>query len=205
MTKHDPPQLGFDALLSQAEETNRAHVLERETAHLPGTMAEAVPFFRRLIEDHHAAMMAADVDETLHLRAEAARLARKLNGGDPGILAHANAPGYALDRAVAAQLGAVPLWGQSCTFEIEVRGIQVRIEQEGLFSVSSHSFWLGFAARAVDTDRPFLSETGYRSFLGVHVEILPGFTPGDLALHVIASYALTALRGKLLGIAERYR
>ena len=35
-------QLGFDALLSAASDEKRRRKVERETAHLPGTMKEAI-------------------------------------------------------------------------------------------------------------------------------------------------------------------
>ena len=66
MKRHPVPagQLGFDALLADAESDNHARILARETAHLPGTMEEALPFFRGLLERHHAAMLAGDADRS---------------------------------------------------------------------------------------------------------------------------------------------
>lgn len=69
-------QLGFDALLSSAEADNRVRRIERETAHLPGTMAEAIPYFRVLLRQHHAAMLAGNIDETMRLREAERRRAR---------------------------------------------------------------------------------------------------------------------------------
>ncbi|GAB4363606.1 MAG: hypothetical protein Kow0060_20440 [Methylohalobius crimeensis] len=40
-----------------------------------------------------------------------------------------------------------------------------------MFGIGSTAFyWLGFSAHAVEFDKPFLSSTGYRSFLGVHAD-----------------------------------
>lgn len=128
-------------MLANADSENRARKFERETAHLPGTFAEALPFYRTLIERHHAAMIAVDVDETMRLRDEAHKLALRLNDGKPGILAHDDAPGYVLERETAVVPGAVPLWGQTGDFIIIVDAIRVRIEQTA-FSASgaeSHS------------------------------------------------------------------
>ena len=55
-------QLGFADLLTEAATTNEQRQLDRATAHLPGTMEEALPFYRRMIDKHHAAMQAADID-----------------------------------------------------------------------------------------------------------------------------------------------
>lgn len=111
-------QLGFEALLHASDAENRAREIERETAHLPSTMEEAIPLFRILLRSHHAAMLAGDVDETMRLRKEADRLARRLDSSESGILAGPDAPGCVLDRESAAAPGAVPLWGQSGNFVI---------------------------------------------------------------------------------------
>ena len=93
-------------------------------------------------------MLAADADEVLRLRAEAHKLALRLNHGDPGILADDDASGRALERAFASVPGDVPLWGQKGDFVIEVNGMQVRIEIEGVFGIgSSFQFWPGFYRR----------------------------------------------------------
>ena len=47
-------QLGFDVLLQSAESQNRARKIERETAHLPGTKAEGIPYYRQMLREHHA-------------------------------------------------------------------------------------------------------------------------------------------------------
>jgi hypothetical protein len=47
-----------------------------------------------------------------------------------------------------------------------VDGLPVRIQQDGMFGFGMMSRpYSGFPAHAVDYQRPFLSETGYRSFL----------------------------------------
>lgn len=154
-------QLGFDALLENAHADNEARRVERETAHLPATMIDALPFYRDLIDRHHAAMLLADVDEAMRLREEARLLATRLNGGRPGICADENAPGCVLARETAAASGAEPLWGQQGSFLIEAAGTRARIEMDGLFGIGSgFSFWMGFAAHAVAQDKPFISETG---------------------------------------------
>lgn len=201
-----PGQLGFDDILASAEKENQARRFERETAHLPGSIDDALPFYRDLIQRHHAAMLAADVDEALRLRKEAHLLAEKLNGGEPGILAHEEAPGCVLARAAAAAPGAVPLWGQTATFVISASGMRVRIEMEGVFGIgSSVGFWPGFAAHAVDLERPFLSQTGYRSFLGIHADPAPNLTPEIFTAKVISIYVENALKGRLEDIAPSYQ
>jgi hypothetical protein len=199
-------QLGFDALMATAEAANSLRSQERECADLPGTMREALPFFRNLLDNHHAAMLAGDVDTAFRLREDAHRLARKLNGFEPGILAHDDAPGYVLDRETRAPEGAVPLWGQSGAFVITCDSMQVRVEMDGLFGIAASSNpCLGFSAHAVDFEKPFLSETGYRSFLGASAGLLPGWTPEDSCRAVMTAYVRRDLKGRLPNIHPDYR
>lgn len=199
-------QLGFDELLQVAAHDNAARRLDRQTAHLPGDMDEAIPFFRELIATHHAAMLAADVAEVMRLREEAHLLAVKLNGGDAGICAHPDAPAYVLGRATQADPGTVPLWGQTAGFELAVAGAAVRIEMDGIFGIGgSTCFWLGFSAHAVDWQQPFISETGYRSFLGVCADPVPGLTLAAYVEQCVMAYVRRELRGRLLAIEPRHR
>lgn len=201
-----PDQLGFDALLLDADQSNIARQHARETAHLPAAMDEALPFFRQLLERHHAAMLTGEIESALRLREETHQLAVKLNGGAPGILASEDSPGKVLERLTAAPAGDIPLWGQAGEFIIAVGSMRVRIEMDGVFGIgATFCPWPGFSAHAVDWDRPFLSETGYRSFLGIHADVVPGLTPATFAAMVVGRYVEQGLRGKLKVIEERYR
>lgn len=208
MSKHSPAnnQLGFDNLLGEADEANRQRQFERETSHLPSTMEEGLPYFRALLDRHHAAMLQGDVERVVSLREEAHHLALRLNNGNPGILASDNAPGRVLERHTAAPLGEIPIWGQQGDFEIEARGLKVRIEINGVFGIGSSScFWPGFAAHAVESHKPFISETGYRSFLGIYAEPAAGISPEHFARAVIETHIEKHLKGRLLRIEPRYR
>jgi hypothetical protein len=199
-------QLGFNGLLDEAETANTTHKLAKELAHLPGTMEEALPFFRALMERHHAAMLAGDESEAMALREEADRLATKLNGFEPGIIADDAAPGCVLERLTRAEDGTVPLWGQTGAFEITHGSMRVQIEMDGIFGVASNVFpWLGFAAHAVEWSTPFLSETGYRSFIGLRGGLQPGMTPDSFAREIVALHVSRELKGKLLAIKPEYR
>lgn len=203
--RHNADQLGFDALLASAERDNVARQIGRECAHLPGTMDEAVPFLRGLIERHHAAMLAGNAEAVLALHREAHQLAEKLNNFEPGILGGPDAPGSVLERETRAPDGTVPLWGQTGAFDITVGAIRARIDMHGVFGVTSCYFpWPGFAARAVDPDRPFISETGYRSFVGLSHPLEPGFTPDAFAASIISAQ-IRRLKGRLPDIKPEYR
>ena len=71
---------------------------------------------------------------------------------------------------------------------------------QSMLGIASYSHWLGFSAYAVRQDAPFLSETGFRSFLGVHAPLWPDMDPKAFAEAVIASYVRDALGGRLLRI-----
>ena len=206
-SRHDPrSQLGFDALMLEADRTNHARRVEQANAHLPGTMEEALPFFWELLDEHHAAMLAGRVDEVMFCREEAHRLAVKLNGGRRGILADEASPGCVLARETSAAPGTVPAWGQKGSFIVTVAGMRVRIEIEGIFGLfAAWSFWPSFSAHAVDPGRPFISETGYRSFLSVRLAPLPGLLPDSFAAEAIEAHLRQEMKGKLVAIEPRYR
>ena len=203
ITNHDPTrQLGLTALLREAEATNQARRFEQATAHLPATMREGIAYYRGLLRRHHAAVLAGDEAGAKRLQEEARLLALKLNGGERGYLADESAPGCILQRRTAERPGKVPLWGQVGSFLVEACGMQVQIEARGLFGVCGYA---SFNAHAVDFDRPFLSETGYRSFLGYGPCGVPGLTVDAYARRVIEGHVQAELRGRLLPIAPHYR
>lgn len=96
-------QLGFGALLQDAETDNASRACDRETAHLPSTWAEALACHHKQIKDHRATMLATHVEAAMAIRKEAHVLARKLNNGKPGILASDGAPGCKLDAEASAR------------------------------------------------------------------------------------------------------
>jgi len=195
MTQPQQLGFGFDAMAE-----------EQATARIPSTMDEAIPYYRGLIERHHKSMLAGDVEKTMAARKEAQDLAVKLNGGKLlGICGGPDAPAYVLERATAAPAGDVPMWGQTGEFTINVGIVPVRIEQFGIFGVGAgFSLWPGFAAQAVDYCRPFLSETGYRSFLDCHAEMKPGITPDVFAREITQAYIARECHGKLRRIERTY-
>src|SRR5690606_3307222 len=109
------------------------------------------------------AILSGDGEASERTLQEAEDLAVKLNGGTRfGIKADEDSPCCVLERATAAPDGTLPLWGQQGSFVLDVAGCSIRIEFDGLYGISLP----GFAAHAVDRTKPFVSATGYRSFLG---------------------------------------
>jgi hypothetical protein len=192
-----PEQLGFG--FEEIQE-------QKETAHLPSEMNDGVTLYRTMLEKNHQAMLAGDEKAAMNIRKEANRLAVKLNGGDLAILGDPDAPGHVLTRETAAPPGTVPMWGQQGDFTIAVGDMKVRIEMEGMIGVSAGmKVWPGFSANVVEPGKPFLSETGFRSFLGAHANLVPGITPDVFAREVIASYIKDDCKGKLRPVREGYR
>lgn len=202
----DLGQLAFDLLLAQTDTANQTAALNRAIGHLPSSLDEAFSFYRDLITRHHAAMLVGDGKAAIALRHEAGHLALRLNHGEPGILAGPDAPGCKLADLTAAELGTIPEWGQQGEFILEVAGMRVLIKLSGLFGIGARFMtYLSFSAHALDWDQPFLSETGYRSFMGISAELVPGLTPDAFARDVITNHVTTALKGKLVPISQRYR
>jgi hypothetical protein len=69
----------------------------------------------------------------------------------------------------------------------------------------SISLWPGFSANVVEPDKPFFSETGYRSFLDGHAEMVPGMTPDVFAREVIAAHINGECKGRLRQVKNEYR
>lgn len=187
MTQPQQLGFGFDQILE-----------EQETAHLPSEIEQGIAHYRGMLEKHNTAMLTGDEKTAMDIRKEANRLAVKLNDGEPGILGGPDAPGYRLMDGTAAVPGTVPLWGQKGEFDIKVGDMPVHINMDGMLGIcQSMSLWPGFEAHALDYDKPFLSETGFRSFIGVHADIAPGLTPDAFTREVIQHYLKTDCKGKL--------
>lgn len=178
------------------------HAREAASAHLPADIGDGVAVYGRMIEQFHAAMMQSDLETAEKVHDEAHRLAVKLNGGNPGIIAGDNSPGSVLARETAAEGAAVPLWGQVGSFTITVQGMPARIDMGGIFGVGL--LLPSFSANVVDRTQPFLSETGYRSFMGLRSPPDPGMTTAEWAGAILEVYIKGELKGRLLPIDPRY-
>lgn len=199
-------QLGFELLLIETDHINEKAALTRKFGHLPSTMKEAIPYMRTLIDRHHGRMLEGDATGAITIRREAHDLARWLNNGEPGIIASEKAPGNVLAKKTAAKPGAVPLWGQEGQFALEIEGTQIGIEIDGMFGIGATAmYWLGFSAHALDRAKPFISGTGYRSFLGINAPVLPSLTIDSFVREVIEAYVRRELKGRLVMIEDRHK
>jgi hypothetical protein len=191
-------QLTFEEIFAAGER-------ERATQHLPGDFETAVPFYRGLIEQFHAALLIPDYEAAEKIQKEADDLAAKLNGGTTlGIKGDPDAPCYVLERATAAEPGSVPLWGQTGEFIVTVGTVKVRIEIEGMYGIGAMPI-PGFSAHCVDPAKPFISETGYRSFLGYQPEMPPGMTPDQCVTEIIKVYMAREMKRGPVPVQPEYR
>jgi hypothetical protein len=78
-------------------------------------------------------------------------------------------------------------------------------EDTVMFGVGTGSmFWPGFGAHAVDYQRPFISETGYRSFIGSQSDVVAGITPDAFAQEIIQADIQRHCKGRLRKIERGY-
>ncbi|GMB80519.1 hypothetical protein NN6n1_13010 [Shinella zoogloeoides] len=63
-----------------------------------------------------------------------------------------------MSDALAANDGEIPMFGQKAHLELDIAGCRVDFRYAGMFGIC------GGDARVIDHDKPFFSETGYRSF-----------------------------------------
>jgi hypothetical protein len=196
--------LGFDLIIDQSAPLFAA------VAAVPAAAAEIAPsdpiaLYRDMIDRHHEAMVSGDEERVFQIREEAHKFAREMNGGNPGILGGSDSSGNVLMRETRAPSGTVPKWGQMGEFIVTVGSMSVRIEQSGMLGIGGSSMiWMGFYAHAVDFEKPFLSDTGFRSFLGLQASLVPGMTPDTVATEVIRGYVEKERKGKLTMIEAGY-
>lgn len=187
-----PQQTSLFAAFEEAE-------TEARTAHLPSTLEDAVPLVREIIARYNAAMLAGDQPAKTAARQERDDIGWKLT--DLGLGDCFADVGRQLNELCAAPQGEVPLWGQSGDFIIEALGCRIRIEWEGLYSITE----IQFGAHAVDLDKPFISETGYRSVMTYEIDCTGGAPPVDALVHdLIEHHIASALKGRLVAIKPEY-
>ena len=138
-------------------------------------------------------------------RQEAHARAFHLNGGDAGVLAGPEAAECRLDVATAAPLGQIPIWGQPGDFVLDVCGMRVRIEVDGVFGIGATALQFpGFAAHVVDRDALFLSDTGFRSFLGFTMPLTPRVIVESYIREAITHRVKTELKRKVLRVRASF-
>lgn len=164
----------------------------------PGLMASAA----EAVAAFHAAVLASDDDGADHARDTYGAVIYKLNGGTFSS-SYANqgvSPGYRVDdHCAAVDDGSVPLWGQRGRFILDMGAYRVLVLYKGFCGIISASVE-SFEFRALDFDRPFISETGYRSEM---TPLIGGHTVDQVAR--MAVERLASAKGGLREIEANYR
>jgi hypothetical protein len=193
----------FAAFLKDGDKANELWKLDQQTKHLPGDLEHGLIYYRKLLDKHHAAFLAEEWEALRDLRNDAYLLAFKLNRGDGGVFADDKAMGNVLQNSTAAPAGTIPLWGQLGEFELTIDTMRVRcVVKKGL--VARGNRWPDFEAHAVDRTKPFLSNTGYRSFMPSFyaIETEPPITVDAYVKGTLEDYIARDLKGKLLTIPK---
>ncbi|MCW3589057.1 hypothetical protein K6Y78_39175 [Burkholderia cenocepacia] len=139
--------------------------------------ARAIDIARRIVERKNAAVVAGDANCARKCDKHYDRLVSALNGGTLfGSQAGPDSVGVQLNERIAAPDGTVPMWGQSGRFFIRVDGMASVVTYDAYWCMSGFEH---FEFHACEFDRPYISETGYRSDFA-H-ELSPGLTTREAA------------------------
>ena len=156
---------------------------------LPDTDEELIERCRELLVEYDATIRLADRGFADDIAAKIEQACIKLNGGEAfGMKCIPDGGMTRMGAALMAPYQSVPMWGQPGIFTIEAHGIPVRVGYSGLFGVTHH----GFDVTAIEWDKPFLSPTGYRSFLDTYWKhrLDPGKTPEDYVKTIVETFML---------------
>jgi hypothetical protein len=75
---------------------------------------------------------------------------------------------------------------------------------DGVFGIGATALeFPGFTAHVADRDAPFLSDTGFRSFLGFTMPMTPGMTVESYIREAITHQVKTELKGQLGRVKAR--
>ncbi|MBW5287779.1 hypothetical protein [Burkholderia gladioli] len=163
MAKTRKPAATVDATADR--DTQAAALAATLPADRAGLLAAALGAIRTM----HAAVLEAD-DKAADAAADRYdAVVWKLNGGTlrgSRDVANPDAAGHLVEQHCSAAPGTVPMWGQRGEFLITVSGVRAVVELGDGFG----RFRIGFAFHVVDADKPFISETGYKS----HFETFKG-------------------------------
>lgn len=154
----------------QVERDKREALAQWHRDELPGNGAdeigELIEAFGLTIEAYHQAALKNDEKGMVNSYARARAAVANYWGSPPGLEydgprdtfdCWASAAKH-LSQQVAAPDGEVPMYGQRGRFMLDIAGCRVDFHYDGLFGIC------GGAGYVIDIEKPFISETGFRSF-----------------------------------------
>lgn len=181
----------------QAQQTKPRELRAAQiAAELPEDQGALLAASLAATEAYHAALIAGDVDaaEAASERREA--IIWKLNGGSFfASYADPDSAGNQVEAYCRAAPGEEPKWGQYGEFVITVDGVRAVVEVVNGFGRNA----TGLQFHAIDLDRPFISETGFRSHFATNT---CGTTVAEVARGVMRE---TLAKGDRHGIAPTFR
>ena len=113
--------------------------------------------YREAVEDYNRAIMDGVAKDAHEASERMDLLQERANDNTTSGVKTEESPAHELRIDAAAPIGTIPKWGQEGVFEINVGGVRC---------IVTHEQWLSDAIYAPDGDKPFPSETGFRSFAG---------------------------------------
>lgn len=142
--------------LQRWDRRNRTAALMHLANGMPEAKADQQRKAKYILECFHAAVMGAARPQAEHQALLLDALVWKMSKG-----LRSNEQRRQLFVKFAAKPGYVPAWGQSGDFLITVNGVRARVEFDCqlIGMMNPH-----FQFHIIDFDRPFISETGYKSF-----------------------------------------
>lgn len=176
----------------------RGEMMAKLAALMPTDRAGLLAVAKVAADELHAGVMACDDDAVKLAKNRYEAATWKLNGGTLfGSQGDQEAAGCLIDRYCSAEPGDVPGWGQLGQFLIEAKGLRALVDfGGGIGLMGCH-----FVFNAVDLDKPFVSETGYRS----HFDRLRGGITVDAAASAIFSDLIKTKRLEQIEQASRDR
>ena len=151
----------------------------------PALIQAALPGFLDLLRRFDECMRADNVAGAMLIHEEADKYAADLQGGNPFGMLCLDGAAHLLDKAAAAPDGEIPMWGQRGNFVLQVGLTLIRFEVDGIFGCMDP---FHFSINAVNWDKPFPSETGYRSFFAGVAHVPVGCTVADWVTHAVKEY-----------------
>lgn len=165
---------------------------------LPATPAELLEVAIEAIAAVHAAVLAGDELARQLANERYQAVIWKLNGcTHAGSFRNDKSAGRVVEDHCRAQAGIVPMWGQSGSFVVTVDGVRCWVDFARGFgsAIDCH-----YDFHAVDLDRPFFSETGYRSHFD---QVRTGQTVDQAACAIVSAFMAEHRRYLAQEVRER--
>lgn len=153
------------------EDLQAARAHDHVMAALPDDLRGLIAVYRDALFQLNEGVVTRDLELIAAADAVIKRAQIKANGGDNFGIAADDSPAEQLRRDAAAPIGTVPLWRQRGMFVLDIDGVPYLVQHDEGSSLAVH---------AMAKDKPFCSETGYRSLdFDLSLSALDAPSPGE--------------------------